>query len=805
LTTCDAGVDGICVEFEMTYRLISNLRTHTMNLKRVIRILVVIVIIAASAFAGCSNDANHAAVASGVDASFDIAANQDAADDAADAGPEWIDAERAFGLVDPFIGTGGFAFGYAALTPAAQVPNGLVRLGPDTSVSGQAPAQSHFSGYNFNDVEVRGFSHLRLVGTGAAALGNVRVLPVNTVTANPWYQYTAMDKDSEKATPGYYSVYLPEVGVTADLTATLRAGFHRYTSDAPGITLLFDPAASITNSTETQVTMNVEGQIIDGTVVYGGDFATRSGPFTLYFSATTDSAPTGVSTWNDQGVQSASTSTQGIRGGAVLEFDGVKSVELRVGLSFVDQEQARLHRGEVDTKTFEEVREQARVAWLDKLGRVRIRGGSEHNQRIFYTALYNVWRMPTRLDGADGRYRGMDDTIHQADGTKYYSDMSLWDSFRTLHPWLILVDPDLQRDCLNSLLAMKRATGYIPRWPALQTYTNSMLGTPGDQLFAESALKGIDGVDYAEAFDALWETANNTPPPESMFSGRRGGERYVELGYVPDDEYNQSVSRTLEYVWGDWALANLAEHLGRFEAVELRARSENWKNTFEADSKFMTPRNADGNFVAVPNKSATDEDHYTEGNAWHWRFYPTWHAQELAEAFGGPAAFHDALTEFFADAGIGKTNFSPLLPDRRYWHGNEHDLGAAYLFNFTDNPADVGKWVRIIQATAYGTGPDGLVGNDDGGTLSAWYLFSALGFYPVAGGDTYMLGAPLFPEIQVDLGDGKTLKIEAPGAGPDTPYVTRVRVDGEVVAGPYLNHAKLVGTTIHFDMATEPL
>jgi len=772
-----------------------------MNLNRLIFILN---LIAFSTFAGCSNDASDPVDTSGVDASNDAASVQDADTDAGATEPEWIDAERAFELVDPFIGTGGFAFGYAALTPAAQMPNGLVRLGPDTSMNGQAPAQSHFSGYNFNDLEVRGFSHLRLVGTGAAALGNVRVLPVTTVAAKPWSQYTAMDKDSEKATPGYYSVYLPEVGVTAELTATLRAGFHRYTSDATGLTLLFDPAASLTNSSETQVTMSVDGGTIEGKVVYGGDFATRSGPFTLYFSATTDPAPTRVSTWNDEGVQADTTSASGVHGGAVLEFAATKNVELRVGLSFVDADQARLHRGEVDAKTFEEVREEAHDAWLNKLGRVRIRGGSEDDLRIFYTALYNVWRMPTRLDGADGRYRGMDDAIHQAEGSKYYSDMSLWDSFRTLHPWLVLVDPELQRDCLNSLLAMKRATGYIPRWPALQSYTNSMLGTPGDQLFAGSALKGIDGVDYAEAFDALWITANQQPPPDAIFSGRRAVERYVELGYVPDDEYDQSVSRTLEYTWGDWALANLAEHLGRSEAAELRLRSENWKNTFEQESTFMMPRNADGSFVAIPSKNIAYEAHYTEGDAWHWRFYPTWSAENLATAFGGPVAFGEALTEFFEGAGLNKANFSPLLPDPKYWHGNEHDIGAPYLFNFTDRPADVGKWVRLIQAKAYGTGPDGLVGNDDGGTLSAWYLFSALGFYPVAGSDIYMVGSPLFPEIQVDLGNGKTLTIEAPGAGPDTPYVTRITVDDEVV-GPYLNHAQLVGTTIHFDMAAEPL
>lgn len=783
------------------------------------RLIATLGIFAVTTLMGCSDDPTQRADADAdasdtVDADAaqdpDIIGDSDTKADATDATdttdtePQWVNAERAFELVDPFIGTGGLAYGYAALTPAAQVPNGLVKLGPDTSVNGRAFPQSHFSGYNFNDSEVRGFSHLRLVGTGAAGLGNLRVLPVAEVNAAaPWTQYTALDKATEQASPGYYSVHLPDAGVTAELTATLRAGFHRYTSDSNNLTILFDPASSIVNSTQTEVTLSVEADTIEGHVVYGGDFATRSGPFTLYFSATADATPTDISTWNDDGVQPDESSTHSSRGGAVLKFDDAEQIELRVGLSFVDLDQARMHRQKIDDQSFEAVREMAKTMWLDKLGRVRIRGGSEANQRIFYTALYNVWRMPTRLDGADGRYRGMDDQIHEVDDTRYYSDMSLWDSFRTLHPWLILVDPALQRDCLNSLLAMKRATGYIPRWPALQTYTGSMLGTPADQLFAGSALKGIDGVDYDEAFDALWTTATQKMPADAPFGGREAIERYLDLGYVPDDEFDQSVSRTLEYAWGDWALANLAEHLGRPEAEVLRERSKNWQNTFEQASTFMVPRNADGSFVELASKSTSYEAHYTEGNAWHWRFYPIWQATELADAFGGSGAFYQPLSKFFENAGINDQDFLPAFPDSRYWHGNEHDLGAVYLFNYTDRPAQVGKWVRLIQTTAYGTGPDGLVGNDDGGTLSAWYLFSALGFSPVAGGDTYMLGAPLFPEIEVDLADGNTLNIEAPGANDDTFYVTRVEVDGEPLDGRNITHSQLVGGTIRFEMSAD--
>ena len=751
-----------------------------------------------------ARDGLDAADVSGEDAGPDGAGD---AEDAADVvePPELADAERAFELVDPFIGTGGLGFGYAALTPAAQVPNGMVKLGPDTSNGGSHAELSHFSGYHFDDPDVRGFSHLHLIGTGAVGLGNLRVLPVGQVDVeSPWEQYTAMDKASERAEPGFYAVSLPDAGASVELTTTLRGGFHRYTPTGDGLTLLFNPAAAIKSSPTTTVDMAVDGATIEGSVVYSGDFATRSGPFTLYFSATMDPAPASVSAWSDDGVQDGATTAQGAQGGAVLEFDGSAPVELRVGLSFVDLEQAKLHRTEeLDERTFEEVRQAAKDAWKDKLGRVRLRGGSQENQTIFYTALYNVWRMPTRLDGIDGRYRGVDDEIHQADGFAYYSDLSMWDTFRTLHPWLVLVDPELQRDCLKSLLAMKEASGYIPRWPALQTYTGSMIGTPADQLFAGSALKGIDGVDYEAAFDALYETATTTLPDGAMFSGRTRVERYIELGYLPVDEVDESVSRTLEFAWGDWALANLADHLGRSEADELRQRAENWKNLYDAEIGFFAPRNADGAFQEIGGSSFGRDGPYTEGNAWHYRFYPIWQPVELTETYGGPDALYEPLSKFFDDSRINGT-FSSVLPDTLYWHGNEHDLGAVYLFHFAGHPEDVGRWVRAIQTTAYTAAPDGIPGNDDGGTLSAWYLFSALGFSPIAGGDQYMLGSPLFPYAEVDVAGGRTLVVEADGADADTEYVGGVRLDEQPVEGAFLTHDQLMGATLDFEMLDEP-
>ncbi|MFP4596887.1 MAG: GH92 family glycosyl hydrolase [Persicimonas sp.] len=771
--------------------------------------ILVIVAVLLVPMSGCSPAQEQADAglqdvdASGADGGMDATDAADSVD--ADTGARLVHAERAFELVDPFIGTGGLGFGYAALTPAAQIPNGLVKLGPDTTRGGSHPDLAHFSGYNFADGDVRGFSHLHLVGTGVPGLGNLGVLPVAEVDAEaPWRQFTAMDKDSEAAEPGYYKVSLPDLDVSAELTATRSGGFHRYSSESDQLTLLFDPASSVKESPSIDADITVDGDIIEGSVVYGGDFATRSRPFALHFSAALDTTPSDVSTWTDEGVEGGSVAAQGTQAGAVLVFDDVQRVELRVGLSLVDLAQARLHREDLDERSFEQVRQAAADSWKQKLGRVRTRGGSLEDQTIFYTALYNIWRMPSRLDGLDGRYRGMDGEVHTADGFAYYSDLSLWDTFRTLHPWLTLVDPEMQADCLNSLLAMKEATGYIPRWPAMLSYTGSMLGTPGDQLFAEGALKQIPGVDYEAAFDALYETATQKPAEGAMFSGRTGIARYIELGYVPADEVDESVSRTLEFAWGDWSLANLADTLGREEADELRQRAGNWQHLYDDEFGILRPRNADGSFVEDISGGYGDRSgHYTEGGPWHWSFYPMWQPEQLATTFGGAEAFYTSLSRFFERSGINSDDFSTALPDRFYWHGNEHDIGSAYLFHFTEHPEEVGRWIRLIQKTAYTTDPDGIPGNDDGGTLSAWYLFSALGFYPVAGGDQYLLGAPLFPYAEVDVADDQTLVIEADGAGPDSAHVVGVHVDGEPVEGPYLSHDQLRGTTLSFEMAGE--
>jgi len=708
--------------------------------------------------------------------------------------------DEAMSAVDPFIGTGGLGFGYAALTPAAQAPFGLVKLGPDSTLSGTHLPFMHFSGYHYDDDAVRGFSHTHFIGTGVADYGNVRVLPLRDLdSGQPGSWWTAWDKESESASPGYYSVDLPDVDVIVQLAASTRAGIHSYefVGDDPAH-LTIDVTAAVSGGTVHASWLEMTNEGAQGWVTYGGSYTGRSQPFTVYFSATLEPNAESTTVWDSEGLYESASSAGGLVSGGVFSWETAPSepVLLRVGISFVDVEQATANRlEEIDGRTLETVREDTEALWREKMGRVRIGGADESTARMFYTALYNTYRMPTQLDGVDGRYRGLDGAVHEGSGHAYYTDLSLWDTFRTLHPWLTLVDPEAQRDCLLSLVRMYEQGGKYPRWPAAISYTGGMIGTSADMLFAGSALKGIDGVDYEAALDGLLA---------SQPQMRGGSEDYLELGYVADDHHGNSVSRTLEYAWADWSLANLAEFLERPEEDELRERGRSYRNLFHEESGFFRPRTADGewNLSRPVTEVEMGSGSYTEGTAWHWRFYAFHEGADFASLLGGESGLEEALEMFFDQSALGGSGpIDTLLPDDFYWHGNEPTIHAAYLFHEAGRYDRLAYWVREIQTRIYGDGPDGLPGNDDGGTMSSWYLFSALGIFPVAGSDIYALGTPLVQIAEVDMGDDSTLTIEAPGASVENRYVRSVLLNGEPIESGYLRHSDLRDATLTFEMA----
>ncbi len=738
----------------------------------------------------------------------DVTVDADGTDTPADAepAPELLTLEESRTRVDPFYGSGGVGFGYASGSPAAQMPNGFVKVGPDTTAGGAHAPQNHFSGYYHLDPHVRGFSHVRLVGTGAADLGNLRFTPLAEADDEPWRSWTTLDKETEFATPGYYRCELPDESVVAEMTSGWFAAAHRYAYEGSAV-LQIDPASSILGQGVEAASIQWDGSEVTGEVVFDGPFTGRARGFTLWFSIAFDVAPESVSGWDNDGLSEAS-ELDGTRVGLVFTFEDGSTVQSRVGLSLIGAEEARANRvTEADmARSLEELGDVATEAWEGIVDNVQIAGGTLREQRIFYSSLYNAYRMPTRLSEADGRYRGFDEEVHTADGHDYLSDLSMWDTYRTLHPWYSLTDQPRQRDSLLSLLLMEeQGADGVPRWPAMLGETGSMIGESADIVFGDAAAKGVQGVDWELAFDALYRNSYERVENDGVGLGREGIEDYVALGYLPYDRYSESVSKTLEYVWNDFGLASVARAAGNTEMAEyLDERSLSFTNIIRPERGFPWPRDAAGEFDPDASERAVymRDGPFTEGSAWHWRFYG-WHAPEvLAEAIGGEQAVLDALEQFFADSALGEEGRpNSALPDPFYWHGNEPALHSAALFVAAGDANRGTHWAREIMERLYDDTPNGIPGNDDGGTLSSWYLFTSIGMYPVAGSDLYYLTAPLFEEVRVDLGDGETLTILAPGASYETREIISLSLNGEPMDSFEIRHGQLAGATLEFELA----
>jgi predicted alpha-1,2-mannosidase len=741
--------------------------------------------------------------------SADSQTNNDAEEDAVSVPlPTLNTDDEALDAVNAFIGSGGAGFAFGGMTPAAQRPLSWVRLGPDTTDGGSHAEVQHFGGFYFDDPDIRGFSHTHFVGTGVADYGNIRLLPLTGFDGpRPDLRFSPFDRGSQSASPGRYDVRLTQPDVAVSLTTGEWTGAHRYVFAQAGDAFLsVDVASSVDDQgvqdAEVSVIDGPDGQEVVGWVRYRGGYVGRGNPYTLHFSMVTSAPIAEARVWDVDGLRGAGQAqqAQGVEAGVVLRFDvsSGQAVEARVGLSLIDLDAARAHRAAEAplSAPFDAIAASSRAAWADKLGRARIGGGSPDERALFFTSLYNLYRMPSRLDELDGRYVGVDAQVHTwTGGGHYYTDLSLWDSFRTTHPWYALVDHPVATDCLRSLMAMYEAGGVLPRWPAALSFTGGMIGSSADFLFAEAFLKGVGGLDYDAAFDALMVTAMGDPPLGAGHGGRGDMAAYLQYGYLPSDLADESVSRTLEFVYADAALARMASGLGRDEAPALTARGEQWRALLHPDSGFFQPKRSDGTWAPDFDPLRVDmrSGYFTEGNAWHWRFYTPHDLGGLRAALGAEA-FGAALERFFKNSTLGRRSdpwITNILPDLFYWHGNEPPLHAVYGFAYAGDSERLGFWLRQIQGRLYATTPAGLAGNDDGGTLSGWYVFSALGFYPIAGTDQFIIGAPLFSHAMLTRHDGQTLVIEAEGASATRSHVQAARLDDSPVQGPTLTDAQL--------------
>lgn len=714
-----------------------------------------------------------------------------------------VSASEFTQYVDPFIGTGGIPWVCAMLSPAATVPFGSVRLGADTAaVGGVHLFKTNTSGYYYEHRHLLGFSYGRLSGTGIMDYGMFRVTPVSVrVIKKP--DALAFSHKNETAAPGYYAVYLPTQAVLAEMTATAHTGIQRYTFDtSKNARLYIDAASSLAECTteNASVTVNeAEGSITARVTLFGG-FSGRSGGMDAYYYATFDKP---LMSYETDGA-----------GGVTLDFGDLsgQSLTLRAGISFVSAENARENlAAEAGDADFDELRRLADEQWNTELGKIRVTADVE-TKKIFYTALYHTMIMPTDFTDSNGEYVGFDKQTHTANGYTYRTDMSLWDTSRNVNALYCLIEKDVQNDCIQSLMDMADKGGVLPRWPMGVGYTGSMLGCPANIVLTESLLKGFD-FDKEKALDYMLKSAVSFDNREN----REYGDLYEQYGYVPDDIVKDlfrgtSVSRTLEYSWADAAIAAFAAKLGHTSvAEEYAAKAGRYKNVWDPEAKYFRARNSDGSWgVLKPEMTAFYDEvlgfkfskAYCEGSARQWRWSALGDIDGMIELFGSKEYFVGELEDFMEDASLKR---AALNPGAGYWIGNQHDIHTAYLFINADRPDLTQKWVRWTLDNRYSTDIDGLDGNDDGGTLSAWYVFSAMGFYPVAGTDLYWIGSPDVENAELDLGGGKTLRITAHDQSEKNIYVSSVTLNGVPLDGFKLRHADIAnGGELVFTMTDTP-
>ena len=705
--------------------------------------------------------------------------------------------------IDPFIGTGGVGWGVGSTYPGPHLPFGMIHPGPDTRSATGAPGFNHCAGYWHHDEFIEGFSLTRMEGTGAPDYGNIGWMPTDGFDATKITETgyaESFSHDKEEAEIGYYSVRLDN-DIQIEITAAKRAAIFRFTFPAsiskPTILLDLEHTIGDGVSDGGEIALDSTTGAIDGWMHNQGNLSDRIGGFPTFVAANFNVTPSTVGVWDDSGVQVGAETAQGIDLGGWFEFPaGTTEVVMRVAISFVDGNGARSNlESEAPDYNFEQMREVAHATWNHELQRIQLIGASEEDVTRFATAMMRTLSMPTLWSDADGRTVAVDGSIlTQSD--QRYTDFSLWDTYRTLHPWLLFVEDVRNTDILNSFVTIGEEGGGLPRWELAHGDVHSMIGDPGVIVAAEADAKSLQ---YREdtAYPIAWTTAWGPSPGPT--GGRSGIGSYVANNYVAADEEGGSVAKTLESVAADLALAEWADRRGQTaDAAALRARVETAVSAlFDAQEGFFKPKNADGTWAFWPGP-LSQEGAYTEGTAWQYLWLLLQDTELLAQTLGGREAALERLRVFFSES---ESEEDTLGLRNWYWHGNEPDIHAPWLFSAWGSINETVRWVDWVVAEMYGTGPDGLPGNDDGATLSAWYLFAHAGLYPIAGTDRYLLGAPRQERMVVrrPLGD---LIIEASPDPTQHRVVERILLDGDEVEGTILTHESLTGFhRLTFEMA----
>lgn len=721
--------------------------------------------------------------------------------------------------VEPRIGSGGFGYAHGSAFPGAAAPFGLAKVGPDTRGSQSGTINFlHYSGYYAEDEFIQGFSHLHLHGTGATDYGILGMMPLDGFDASRTTQdgyESSFDKSTEVASPGYYAVTLDRGKIRAEITATPHGAHHRYTYPT-GTTsghVVFDLAHHLNSGevTHGEFSLDAAKNRVTGLLHHNGGMSGGFGGYDLYFDIVTKTAWKKSRIFVDGAAPMEGTSATGKEVGFDLEFDvsNGAAIEAQVGISLVSAEGAQKNRtAELPAWDFDKTHSDTAAAWLDLLQRMKIWGGTEEQRRMFYSALYRSFLMPTGTGDVSGQYR-YGGQVQSADGFTFLTDQSLWDTYRTLTPLYALIAQDASRNTVQSLHAMAKISGFFPKWPMATGESGTMLGSSADVVIADAYVKGIRDFDAEGAYAMLRAAALDEMDPPGGRGGRQWAKPYNTLGYVPAN-IGRSVSHTLEFGHDDLALANLATALGKTQDAETFAKHAlNYRNLFDSATGFLRARDDLGIFIETKYNPYTLSDHYAEANGWH----SLWAQHDIpgvAELLGGQTPFVDKLTQFFEESVVDlqerpiEDHFASSAPRNAYWHSNEPCIHAAYAFAQVGRADLTQKYARWAAEAHYNDQPWGLPGNDDGGTMSAWYLFTSAGIYPIPGTTRYILGSPLFPRMEIAVAQGN-LTIVANGASAKNIYVASVLWNNVPLDKPEISHDEIVkGGMLIFEMTDKP-
>ena len=701
--------------------------------------------------------------------------------------------ENPVDFIDPFIGTGFHGHTY----PGATVPFGAVQLSPDT----RAGNWDACAGYHYDDSTLTGFSHTHLSGTGCIDLGDLLIRPTTQTvdpSRQPMYAPAAFRHEDEKAEAGYYAVLLHEEGIRAELTATAHTGVHRYTfpkESTPTIIVdlkhsldnehIYESSLQVVNPHEMTGMRNTRGWS-DNQRIY----------FVIQCSQPFEKATLVSNQKALEGKEAEGTDLQ-----ALLKFKGHTSepIVMKVGLSIVSVENARENlQAEVEGFDFDAVKQAAYHTWNDAVSAIKVEGGTEEQKTNFYTALYHSMVVPNVVSDVNGQYRRHDQTIGQLpQGAVQYSTFSLWDTFRAWNPMMTLIDTTLVTNMIHSFLHIYDASGELPLWPLSAGETGTMIGYHSASVIADAYMKGIRGFDAEKALEALVVSSEKN---------QKGADYYISKGFIPSNIKKESISCLLEFAYDDWCIAQLAQALGKQEIYDTYIRrSQQYLNVFDGATRFFRPKRMDGNWETPFNPNEVGRA-YTEATAWQYRFFVPHDVNGMVQLFGGKEAFTSALDDIFhTDAQVDGDLVDITGLIGQYAHGNEPSHHIAYLYNYIGQPWKTQAMTRRLLDEMYAPTPEGIVGNEDCGQMSAWYILSSLGLYAVCpGSNEFTFTTPLFEKATLQLANGKTLTITANHPEKNL-YIDKVELNGKEIETNFVTYEQLMGGgELHFSLTDQP-